>query len=350
MWHTKQGGVSVNPEVAFYYPGQYWRNVDWAKNLVLFFDGVAMLIPEYMSDHSSFDDLPVIAALKSHDLFHVIRPEASVGQKEAEALAGALVDVITSGTLDHLISAADADVRASSFGSLSMSRLGYRGDRELAEFVVNELKARGLAADSEDGMSIPMHRTVRALILVLLSQILRSRGKDMNLRLSPATDQPRLVASLGEILLGESASSSSFGDVVSLDMAKVGVDLASVPMDEVLDFRAQHYSEHRKYILSVRRFTNELSLMDIEHRAAAFEERQEEIDDVARSLTRANWRAWRRPASFAMTLAGAGLTGATGNPLLAALIAAGALLGYENTDRNDVGVYSYLFSAQDSLF
>ena len=340
----------MNPEVAFYYPGQYWRSVDWIKNLVLFFDGVAMLIPEYMSDHASFDDLPVVTALKSHDMFHVIRPETSIGEKETETLASALVDVITSGALDHLTSGVDEDVRASSFGSLSMSRLGYHGDRELAEFVVKELKARGLAADSEDGVSIPMHRTVRALILVLLAQILRSRGRDMNLRLSPATDQPRLVASLGEILSSESASRRSFGNVVSFDMAMVGVDLASVPMDEILDFRAQHYSEHRNYILSVRRFTNELSLMDKEDQAAAFEERQEEIDEAARSLRRANWRAWRMPASFAMTLAGAGVTGATGSPLLAALIAAGALLGYENTNRNDVGVYSYLFSAHNTLF
>ena len=44
----------MKPEVAFYYPGQYWYDADWIKNLILFFDGIAMLIPEYMEtiEHS----------------------------------------------------------------------------------------------------------------------------------------------------------------------------------------------------------------------------------------------------------------------------------------------------------
>ena len=43
------------PEIGFYYPGQYWHDADWIKNLVLFFDGVAMLIPKYMADQASFE-------------------------------------------------------------------------------------------------------------------------------------------------------------------------------------------------------------------------------------------------------------------------------------------------------
>ena len=35
----------MKPDFAFYYPGQHWRNVNWIKNLVCFFDGIAMLIP-----------------------------------------------------------------------------------------------------------------------------------------------------------------------------------------------------------------------------------------------------------------------------------------------------------------
>ena len=65
----------MKPDVAFYYPGQYWLNVDWAKNLICFFDGIAMLIPRYMEDSLRFDDYSIVSALKDHDLFHVIRPE-----------------------------------------------------------------------------------------------------------------------------------------------------------------------------------------------------------------------------------------------------------------------------------
>ena len=51
----------MKQDVAFYFPGQYWSNADWIKNLVLFFDGVAMLVPEYMSDHGSDEDYPIAA-------------------------------------------------------------------------------------------------------------------------------------------------------------------------------------------------------------------------------------------------------------------------------------------------
>ena len=54
-------------ELGFYYPGQYWHDADWIKNLVLFFDGVAMLIPKYMPDEASFEDYPLIAALKERE-------------------------------------------------------------------------------------------------------------------------------------------------------------------------------------------------------------------------------------------------------------------------------------------
>ena len=147
----------MNPDFAFYYPGQYWRHPDKIKNLILFFDGIAMLIPEYMSDHGRFEDYPVIESLRDHDMFQTIRPEETVGPKETEILVESMVDIIASGRLDNLTKT------ASSFGSLSMSRLGFGGNKELAEFMFIELKDRGLASDSEDGVSIPMHRTVRTL-------------------------------------------------------------------------------------------------------------------------------------------------------------------------------------------
>ena len=192
----------MKPDIAFYYPGQYWMDVDAMKNLILFFDGIALLIPEYMSDFGTQDDIPVVSALQEHDLFRVVRPETSIGAQETRMLAEALVEVISSGRLDHLIKNAQAPSDRSDFGSLSMSRLGFYGDSELAKFVLDELKERGLAEDSADGKSIPMHRTVRTLILVLLAQILRGKGNDMGVTLSPMTDRPKVVNALNEILPG----------------------------------------------------------------------------------------------------------------------------------------------------
>ena len=342
----------MKQDVAFYYPGQYWSDVDWIKNLVLFFDGVAMLIPEYMSDHGSFEDLPIIASLKEHGLFHVVRPEATIGKEETEELASALADIIDSGGLDHLTREAGDAAASSSFGSISVSRLGYYGDERLAKSLVKELKARGLARDSEDGVSIPMDRTVRALILVLLSQILRSKGDGLGLILSPATDQWRLVEALNEIISNPNSASPSVGDLVTFDMAMVGVDLAGIPMDEVLDFRNQNYSQHRNYSLSVRRFARELSLMPVDEREAAFEQRQEELDEAARGIRNASRKAWGRQVSFAISLAGAGVALEGGAIAGGAIAAAGGVAAFllSLTDQpQDGGVYSYIFSARRSL-
>ena len=343
----------MTQDVAFYYPGQYWRDADWIKNLILFFDGVAMLIPEYMSDHGRFEDYPIVASLREHGLFHVIRPEKSIGREETEELAKALVEVIASGGLDHLTKESRKGADSSSFGTLSMSRLGYYGDERLAESIVQELRARGLARDSEDGVSIPIHMTVRALILVLLAQILRSKGESMGLTLSPATDQWRLVEALNELVSTPESSTPSIGDIVTFDMSMVGVDLAGVPIDEVLDFRNQNYSQHRKYSLSVRSFARELSLMPLEERQTVFEQRQEELDDAARAIRSANRKAWGRPISFAISLAGAAWTLQSGEPTGAAIAATGGVAGFlfSRADKSQEGdVYSYLFSARRSLY
>ena len=76
----------MKPDFGFHYPGQYWGNPDWIKNLVLFFDGIAKLIPEYMADHGSFDDYPIVSALKEHGLFNIVRPR-NCGRRKGDTSA-----------------------------------------------------------------------------------------------------------------------------------------------------------------------------------------------------------------------------------------------------------------------
>jgi len=41
--HAKQ--VKSHKEIAFYYPGPIWHRSDWIKTLILFFDGIGILLP-----------------------------------------------------------------------------------------------------------------------------------------------------------------------------------------------------------------------------------------------------------------------------------------------------------------
>lgn len=304
-----------------------------------------------MQDHFTFDDYPIVSALKDHGLFHVIRPEEAIDGEATKALAETLGEIIASGRLDHLTKRNSEGAKHSAFGSLSMSRLGFSGDEVLANSIFQELKSRGLANDSEDGVSIPMDRTVRALILVLLAQILRPKGESMGLTLSPTTDQVQLVNALSEIISEPESSASTVGDVVSFDMSMVGVDLGKFPVDEILDFRQQNYSQHRDYISSVREFVNELSQMQQDEREAKFEQRQEELNDLSQELKKIYRGSWKQSTSFGITLVGAAWTiYSSGDSIGAAISSIGALMGILSEKPNEVDVYSYLFSVKEKSY
>ena len=337
------------PDIAFYYPGQYWYDVDWIKNLVLFFDGIGMLIPSYMPDQGGWDDFPIVEALKENQLFHVIRPEEHVDAEATQALATAIHAIIDSGGLDAITRRSERNAPWSAFGSLSMSRLGYFGDQVVAQNLFDVLKERGLVLDSRDGVSIPMHRAVRGLILVLLSQIIKDRGEGMGLTLSPATDQVQFVRDLNSVIKGVSTSTPMAGDVVSFDMDIVGVDISSVPIEDVLAFRKEHYSQHRDYRLAVRRFARELSDMPAEERHLEFERREEELRDAASALRMEQQTLWKRATTFALGFAGATLNLFAGNVPGAVVASASSTINAVGSPPVDLGSYSYLFEAKRSL-
>jgi hypothetical protein len=325
-------------DVVFYYPGHLWHSTEWMKTLLLFFDGIGLLVPEYKQGEPELADPVLAAPLRERGLLHYLVADQVVDKQATECLATALSKFISSGAFDSL-----AKDEGSAFHEISMSRMGYYGDRGLAEMLFKELEARGLARKSKDGVSIPLHPLVRYLILVLLAQILRPRGPPMGFDLSPATDQFRIVRALTEFL--DLPAAPSAGHVVAFDLQTVSVDLSSVPLDEVLSFREGNRSEHRRYVRSVREFARELSLMPEQERASAFKDRQAELDDLANDLKRTARSAWKRPASFALGLAGASWTYATGDPTGALLGAGAILVGGMGSDPNEAGAFSYLFAA-----
>jgi hypothetical protein len=325
-------------ELAFYYPNFVWYRGDWIKNLILFFDGIALLVPNYMKDRPERSDPAIVEGLKQHGLLYIIEPEKAIDKAATEKLATALTNIIGSGVLDHLAKEETA------FHELSMSRLGYYGDERLAEMIFHQLKQRGLAKQSEDGVSIPMHPMIRSAILVLLAQILRPYGAMIDAELSPATDVPQFVEALSEVLGAK--PEPSIGAVVEFDLNTVGVDLGPVAIDEVLQFRKENLSAHRQYCLSARKFAQELSHMPENERKSAFDLRQSELDDIASDLRKRSRQTWRKPASFVLTLAGAAITAASGHPIAAALALGAKALGSDGAEMPNGGPYSYLFKAQ----
>lgn len=325
---------------AFYYPGPVWDDSDAIKNLVLFFDGLAVLVPNYLRGKPLRIDPAIAAGLTDNGLLRELEPETFIDRAAAEELATQLVDLLASGALDHL------RVDDAPFEELSMSRLGSVAAPELAEMVFDELVKRRLARATEDGVSIPMHRAVRAAILVLLAQILAPRGPNIyNIGLSPCTDRPALVRGLVELLHLPGIAHESH--VMQMDVEHVGVDLSAVPIDEVLGFRRENYSAYRAYVIALRRFMRESTALPINEQDRLQVDRRREIDELRRDVLERARRAWRRPASFGLGLAGCLWLLGHGDAV-GGLIAMGlGLTGLGEVDRRELGAYSYLFAAQN---
>ena len=326
-----------------YYPAPYWAHgeSDWVKSLLLFFDRLAILLPGYMYGRHEAADPTLVAPLEERGLLQVLEPDDWVDESMTNELAEIIVELLTNGAFDDL----SHDVH---FHELSYSRMGYRADVELADFLVDELQARDLAHLSEDGVSVPLHPIVRKTILVILGQLSRARGSRAGLVVHPTTNAHVAIEDLIATLSREPMPSA--GRLVALDLEPVSLDLSSIPLDDVLQFRADRRDAHRAYMRDLQRFMVELAAIDLtEEREELLFERRQLIADSAHDIRQSTAKAFKRNLrSWSLGLAGAAWSLGTGDPIGAALGACGLLTG-RTGGRPTVTAYSYLFSVQRQL-
>ncbi len=321
---------------AFYYPGVIWRDANWVKSLALFFDEIALLVPDYMRGRPQLLDPAIVAGLEEAGLLRILSPESLVDDSAAEQLASTLADIIASGGLDEL-------PHAGRFQELSWSRMGGLGDPELAHMVFEELHKRGLAKQSEDGVSIPLHPLVRNLFLVLLAQILREGGSRLGLELCPATDSPRIQAALVQLLQIPSAEPSA-GRVVTVDLDFVGPNLEAVPLDEVVEFRAEHGAEFRAYARRLRAVVREMAGDSRGDDTSVLDDRLEEIRKAGEALRRKPLRTMAGAAGIGLGIAGGVTSAVAGEPVGAILSGFSTAAGAAALPGKTITPYSYLFS------
>lgn len=330
------------PETAYYYPEPFWQLEEggWLKTLLLFFDQVAILLPEYMYGRHTAADPVLSGPLEEMGLLVVLRPESFVDREVTDALAEAMVGLLTAGAFDDL----DPNTY---FTELSRSRMGWNADVELSGMLVEELKGRGLARDSKDGVSVPLHPTVRTTILVLLSQLARAAGRKRGLNLHPTTSEADRIGDLVSTLNLDAMPTA--GQVVSMDLETVTLNLEGIPLDDVLAFREEHRDEHRLYMRSVRRAVLELSAMVPGEREGALADRRDELAEQADTLRRLARKRWRMPlARFGLGAAGATASAAAGNLPGAIVTVLGGIIGAK-PEKAPITAYSYIVAADRRL-
>ena len=251
-----------------------------------------------------------------------------VDEDMAKGLAEAVSGLLANGIFDDL----PKDVR---YHELSQSRIGYGVDMHLAQSLVSELQPKGLAKPSEDGVSIPLQPTVRTTILVILAQLARSAGNKHNLAVHPATDNKHALQDFIDTLTRERMPSRD--NVIAFDLEPVGFDLDPIPIDELLDFRAEHQPAHRAYMRDLRGFMAELAEIDApKEREALLLQRRQEIADAAHQLRSSTRNAFKISlASWSFGLAGSTWSIITGDPLGAVLGTLGLASGLLAPDRRN---------------
>lgn len=330
-------------ETAYYYPEPYWlvREGSWIKTLLLFFDEVAILLPEYMRGRHLAADPTLARPLEDRGLLRVLEPEWFVDEAATTKLTDMVQWLVEQGAFENLPQGRRAE--------LSMSRMGYSAIHEAAHRVFEGLESRGLAVRSEDGVSIPMHPFVRAVYLVLLAQLARDTGARHGLDLLPTTNG-RGVMDVFERYL-ELPPMPSRGRVISFDLEAVSIDLDAVPLDEVLAFRDENRDAYRRYMENLRTFSLQISGLDAGDRARAFADRQTELTEEAHGLLRRAKEAWKSPkdvATFALGISGAAWAIAAHTPVPALLTLASAGLGML-PGKEEGSAFSYLFKAEREL-
>jgi hypothetical protein len=251
---STQEPATTLQEVAYHHE-PYWLagEGNWIKSLLLFFEGVAVLVPDYMRDRPLISDPTLAQPLDDLGLLHRLSPEELVDQPTTRALTDLLDRLIREGAFDNL----DRD---SGFAELSYSRLGGHVAEQLTDSVLDQLQQKGLARPSEDGVSVPLHPAVRSFVLVVLPQLLRAPAEAAGYALQPASTQPRALRALLDAL--NLSPLPTAGNVVAFDLEQVTLDLSSIPLDEVLEFRREHGPEHRAYARDLRKFVRDLASLD----------------------------------------------------------------------------------------
>ena len=325
-------------ETAYYYPAPYWlaSEGEGIKSLLLFFDEVAILLPQYMYGRHTAADPTLAAPLEEQGLLRILEPNEWIDSEMTRQLAEIILNLLTHGVFDGL-------PKEKHFAELSQSRMGYGADVELADSVAEELQKKGLARPSEDGVSIPLHPAVRTMFLVILGQLARRAGERRGMNLHPATNSSRAAVDVVEAL--SRPAMPSCGHVISFDLEPASLDLSSVPLEDVLQLRTDHGKAHRQYMRSLRGFIFELSQMkDPKERESALLHRRQEIADMAHDTRKVTRMALgKNLASWSLGITGAAWSLSTGDSLGAALGTAGLASGLIPLPDTTAGAYSYLF-------
>lgn len=301
----------VRPHLAYYTDGIAWCSSEWAKSMLLFFDGIAILVPSQEDAAFRQSDEAVIVGMMNAGCLRVLRPHELVDEATATSVVGAVTAAVeqqdwrgseTVGILDLLY----------------LDKMGYRVSRRPFELMARRLRDRKLVSDWEHGASMIVDRRVCLLTLSVIAAESRRRGEALGLRLTPATDG--LKWGHRQAQYASHPSMDACARIMHADVDQLRIDVGAVPIDELVDFRRSNADRLDRYRLSIARFANGLVGLEPEDQQLAVAHRSQELADARRDVERAGRDFWLTTGRLSFGVGGITWTCLTGDPT-------GAILG-----------------------
>lgn len=383
-------GDSALAQVAVYHP---WPLLTpqpiggWAKNMMLFFDEVALIAPPAAVESLRPEDEATIMPLVEMGLFRFLDPATVVDQTVADQILNFLLEAAAAPNARLPLekkrrrsrfqeTERDRQLREPVHGMLDLHAI-LRPGRSLfgeggwgvvyegrdmrggairlnqsvidaAEMIWQELFRQGLAVEKSALHPLLLHPSIWVTLEALIVYALRPVGQSLNMEIHPCTNEGSLIA--GAMRLVRESLPPSQADIIESDLNQIGVDLSRAPLDEVLAFRGEHGRQYRDYAVALRMFMAELAPMTQSERREAFVLRKAKIEDDAEELRRLSRRSWRQPAaSLTLGIVGAAWSAYHGDIVPAILALTGGAVGANIQGSSVRGVYSYFFEAQRKL-
>ena len=328
------------PEFAYYYPAAHWytdATSDWVKTLLLFFDGVATLVPYDMRKRVIEDDPAVAGVLVDQGLLQLLNTD--------DVLYGWRRDRDAAKTIEEYIDALEPALAEEPYEPLETPHILSVSKIPFA--VRGFLKQRGLARSIMQGPTseqLLVPRSVWRIVLTALAQhVSDAEPHGLESVLLPVTDQLDCVSIL------ESRIRFTRAAVVASDLGMMRINVSAVPIDEVLAFRRQYGTEFRQYRRQLNQYVIQASMATFDQRAQMERDRQEELRDIQSTLEdRARpLQRLTQGAAFFLGMLGGGIQMAAGDHAGGAggmVGAFGSLFG-GGGERQHQGGYTYLFRA-----
>ena len=331
--------ILARREFAHYYGDWIWEEelTDWVKSLLLFFDGIALGLPEKRAERLIESDSVLAQPLAELGLLHNYWPDAWAKRSNIE---------LPEGLREFFRRMEEIFKRVPIGGTLSEADLRSLDaavtDPELRDVTKNYgIRVSRAKQTFGDAPSQQRALTIASVSMFLVENI-------NEVAIQPVIDDEDAAAFVAAII---GSHDNGRAKVMTGDLRHVGIDLQAVPLDEVLDFRRQHGSEYRAYSQEVRQFVLELSLLSEVDQASAFEERRAELDERAEELRRVARSAFKRQSvGLGFGLAGAAWTIVHGDAWGGLFVAGAAAAGLSALTPGPIGAaYTYVLQAKAEL-